>query len=710
MEPLEVLRSDEERRAIIGRKKSIFKREGFKTALHIGRIEEEGPLFGYDLYLDALLPHVVFVAGARGSGKSYTLGVIAEELAEKNPYVGVLIIDPIGIFWSMKLPNRQEDELEKLAEWGLSPRGYDNVEVYVPKGMADQIPPETYDKVFSLKPSMLTTDDWVLTFGLDRFSPAGLLLDKVLEIVKKEYGEDYGVEDIINVLENEEELLDKERGFKKETVRALLSRFYAARNWGIFDKEGTPLSEIIKKGKISILDISFLEESVGALVIGIMARRILQARKLITRSVAAELLRLSESERKEVDIPPTWLIIDEAHTLIPAGSRKTAATDPLIEYVKQGRRPGCSLVFATQQPSAIDTRVLSQLDVLIVHKLVFSEDVKAVEKRMPTILPKEYSGVKMRRLPVGVAIIGDREDATSRAFLARIRPRKSQHEGREVAVDERVETKPEELSEEEEVGVEEVKPVKEDNLKRSFVVQITEEKARRIMASHGSSLVKRLIGGGGNVVDISLKFVPVWEVTFVYYNIPTSSTKRVAYIDGYEGEFIHYKDGKIVFSKGLKYLYKLNRNQRKLLIFLKNHPGSTLSEIVAKAKVPPGVVEKELELLKQSGMVKEENGRYFTPLEIELPLSPEHSLIPSMKELLVTEVKLDESEILPYNFKEDRVAEIIRSIWPGVVPREVEAIYRPVWVGIVLRGGKKYKLVVDAISGVVEKEIPLVER
>ncbi len=706
MEPLEMLRSEEEKKAIIGRKKSVFRREGFKTALHIGRIEEEGPLFGYDLYLDALHPHVVFVAGARGSGKSYTLGVIAEELAEKNPYVGVLIIDPIGIFWSMKLPNRQEEELEKLAEWGLTPRGYENVEVYVPKGMADQIPPETYDKVFSLKPSMLTTDDWVLTFGIDRFSPAGLLLNKVLETLREEKGDDYGVEDIIEVLERGD-VVDKEKGFKKETVRALLSRFYAARNWGIFDREGTPLSEIIKKGKVSVLDISFLEESVGALVIGIMARRILQARKLITRSVAAEILRLSDRERKEIDIPPTWLIIDEAHTLIPAGSRKTAATDPLIEYVKQGRRPGCSLVFATQQPSAIDTRVLSQLDVLIVHKLVFSEDVKAVEKRMPTILPKEYSGVRMRRLPVGVAIIGDREDATSRAFLARIRPRKSQHEGREVAVDEAPKGLP--------VGEEEVVQVKreeaeEEKMRKAFVLQVTEEKARRIMASHGTSIIGRFLGGGGSVLDVKLRFVPVWEVTFAYYNAPAYSTKRVAYVDGYEGEFIHYKDGKILFSQGLKYLYKLNRNQRKLLLFLKNHPGATLSEIVARSKVPAGVAEKELELLKKSGMVREEDGRFYTPLEIDLPLSPEHPLLPSMKNLLVTDTRIEDDEILPYNFKEDRVGDIVRSIWPGVVPKEIEAIYRPVWVGIVMRRGKKYKMVVDAISGVVEKEIPVVER
>jgi len=34
-----------------------------------------------DIYMDSLNPHVVFVCGARGSGKSYVLGVIAEELA-----------------------------------------------------------------------------------------------------------------------------------------------------------------------------------------------------------------------------------------------------------------------------------------------------------------------------------------------------------------------------------------------------------------------------------------------------------------------------------------------------------------------------------------------------------------------------------------------------------------------------------------------------
>jgi len=62
---------------------------------------------------------VVFVTGKRGSGKSYTLGVIAEELyltgsqvgAENRPLVStgstrrILMVDPLGIFFTFCCPN-----------------------------------------------------------------------------------------------------------------------------------------------------------------------------------------------------------------------------------------------------------------------------------------------------------------------------------------------------------------------------------------------------------------------------------------------------------------------------------------------------------------------------------------------------------------------------------------------------------------------------
>ena len=49
------------------------------------------------VYLDALMPHTIGVFGSKGSGKSYSLGIMAEEIVYKNPNIAVVIIDTIGI-------------------------------------------------------------------------------------------------------------------------------------------------------------------------------------------------------------------------------------------------------------------------------------------------------------------------------------------------------------------------------------------------------------------------------------------------------------------------------------------------------------------------------------------------------------------------------------------------------------------------------------
>ena len=427
----------------IGRKKAVHKKYGYEGALHVGRVNEQ-EFKDKDIYLDSLNPHVVFVCGARGSGKSYVMGVIAEEIALKNKNVGTIVIDPIGVFWSMRFPNREERELEKIKEWKLNPLGLKNIRVFVPAGIRGQVPKTTFDAGFSMQPSLLSSEDWALTFKIDRFSVTGLLLEKVLKKVESGYksledkkipakGRNYSLDDIVICLESDAELNSREKGYKQDSIRALSSRFEAAKAWGIFDEKGTPLSDLSREGQMTILDTSFLDDTVTALVIGVLARRILAARKISTRKEAASRFKtLDVDQLLELEIPPTWLFIDEAHTLIPSGNEKTPASSALVEYVKQGRRPGCSLVFATQQPSAIDTKVLSQLDIIMTHKLVFDDDVKAVFKRTPTIIPAAFKRKSfIKTLPVGVALTGDRSEETSRAFIMSIRPRLSQHEGRD---------------------------------------------------------------------------------------------------------------------------------------------------------------------------------------------------------------------------------------------------------------------------------------
>jgi len=435
-------------RAFIGRKKSVMGKYGEEAGLFVGKVNEDDKR-DTEILLDGLNPHVVFVCGARGSGKSYVLGVVAEELALKNKNVGIVVVDPIGVFWSMKHPNKEEKELEALAKWGLMPQGLDNIKVFIPTGMKNAVPKSTYDAVFSIQPALLTAEDWCLTFAIDRFSPTGLLMEKGIVKTKSGYtnldgkeirGKEntFSLEDLIMCFENDAELNDKERGYKADSIRALASRFDAAKHWGIFDEKGTSLGLLSRAGQMTILDTSFLEDNVSALVVGIISRRILAARKLGTRREAAgKFDDAGIEEITELNIPPTWLFIDEAHTLIPGGNQKTPASNALVEYVKQGRRPGCSLVFATQQPSAIDTKVLSQLDIIMAHKLVFDDDIKSIYKRMPAITPHQYKKSNfIKTMPVGIALTGDRSETTSRAFVMSIRPRMSQHEGRDAETSE----------------------------------------------------------------------------------------------------------------------------------------------------------------------------------------------------------------------------------------------------------------------------------
>ena len=130
-----------------------------------------------------------------------------------------------------------------------------------------------------------------------------------------------------------------------------------------------------------------------------------------------------------------WLIIDEAHVVAPR-DELSPARDALIEYVKRGRDAGLSLVLATQQPSAVDDRILSQVNLTFNHRLTFQSDITSATSRIPT---KAIKSLKMggttltgfadmiRVLDSGQCFIGDH--STSRVVMLQVRPRVSAHGG-----------------------------------------------------------------------------------------------------------------------------------------------------------------------------------------------------------------------------------------------------------------------------------------
>lgn len=788
--PLHFLEDEKNESVFIGRKKSVFLNYGFDAALLIGRLEEEG----YNkkkVFLDGLNPHVVFVCGARGSGKSYVIGVIAEELALKNKNVGIVVIDPIGVFWSMKYANKEEKELNALLEWELEPQGLDNLKVFIPTGMKNETPKNTYDATFSIQPSLLTSEDWCLTFGMERFGPSGLLLDKVLKKVEHGYKttegkyvkaskQGFSLDDLINCLEAEEELNSRERGYKQDSIRALVSRFEAAKSWGVFDEKGTPLGELSRENQLTVLDTSFLEGNVTALVIGILARRILAARKLSTRRESATKLKpASMEELLETDIPPTWMFIDEAHTLIPSGNVSTPATNALVEYVKQGRRPGCSIVFATQQPSAIDTRVLSQLDILLTHKLVFDDDIKAIYKRIPTVIPHQYKKSNfIRSLPIGYALTGDRREETSRAFVMSIRPRMSQHEGRdaetislvkslskeqvenlamqmvfreldrngEIGMDrinqlinslngkykakamlssvldlleerkaviepdrvilaEKLKEKEEAIKEAQEKAEEKIIEQKESKKEAetilSFPLRVEEPEAKKIINKVRKKKKFGLVGKEEQLKQLQLVFEPIYKISFNDFNKSREFIAAACFINAITGEFVHVKNDRFIESRGFSRIMELDEEQLNAFAELIKKRG--FEEKMDEENYSETRIKALLSKLTEKGLVDKISSEgkisYFLNREIELPPDSRHSLIDSLNELPLVELK--NVSIAEANFSEEKVIKSLQKMWKTVIVKKVSLVYRPFYYVSLEEDGKERKAKIDAITAKV---------
>ena len=123
--------------------------------------------------MDVSRPHITVITGKRGQGKSYTAAVIAEEMMKLQDNIkenlSCLMVDTMGIFWSMKNPN--DKDLFLLKEWDMKPQGFGARNI-VPFGLVDFYDKAgiAYDGVFSIKPSDLSAGDWALTFNIVQFA------------------------------------------------------------------------------------------------------------------------------------------------------------------------------------------------------------------------------------------------------------------------------------------------------------------------------------------------------------------------------------------------------------------------------------------------------------------------------------------------------------------------------------------------------------
>jgi uncharacterized protein len=374
-------------------------------------------------YIKATGSRAIFICGKRGSGKSYTMGVIIEELFnQEQGRATIIIADPMGIYHAMALPN--QTQIDEVRTAGLLPKGFP-LQLIIPgnplqkfgdSAVLAKLKENKVDVVpLQINPADLSPEAWCELFNISINEAMGIVLWRAVNALQ-EKDKPFSIDDILS------EIAEDERA-KDTSKEALENRLIVANKWGIFAKKPVSLNEVFSLNHINVLDLSVLDAGAKGLrnmVLDVVARRMFSE-------------RTKERRREEfglrTTLPRVWLTIDEAHQFIPKG-RSSLCKDILIRWVKEGRQPGLSLVVATQQPAAIDAELLSQCDIIVAHKITAWEDVNALDRLSATYMQGDLKTLVRGLNRRGEALLVD--DETESVSTIRVRPRLSAHGGAEV--------------------------------------------------------------------------------------------------------------------------------------------------------------------------------------------------------------------------------------------------------------------------------------
>jgi len=301
-----------------------------------------------------------------GAGKSYTGGVLIEELLKKG---GALIVfDPHGEYKYLgyRSDGSKSDIFEKVRVLGAG---------------------KNAEKKLKVKASRLNAED-IAAMSAGTTDTQRDMLYEVIEICSEKRG-DYNLKDVIEVLnmvlerkgnkDNGEEISNGDMDSRVEklakkahisTTTALIRRLEWLQRSGLISESETPLAELVSSGKVTVIDLSGLSESIKEIVVAALARKIFYAR----------MNQINESGEEKLDMP-CFMVVEEAHNFVPREFEKEIVSRGILRRIaREGRKFGVGLCLISQRPSRLDQDVLSQCNTQIIMRIVNPLDQDFIRK------------------------------------------------------------------------------------------------------------------------------------------------------------------------------------------------------------------------------------------------------------------------------------------------------------------------------------------
>ena len=276
------------------------------------------------LYLDFDGPHALLVVGKRGYGKSYTLGVVAEELARTNA-IAPVVADPMGAFGRF--------------------------------GEDSDVPAEVLTRP-AVAPDTLTPRSWCALVGISPASATGALVWHAAQ----EASTLDGMREQVRAAEA-----------SQTDRRAARNHIDMADNWGVFDAEEGLDAVALSGPAVTVLDLSGLEDGPMNAVIRGVAESLYQAR------VSEDIQRLPWLLLDEAHTFFQGVAQPALETLLTRGRA------PGVSTVFATQRPSAVPEVAISQSDVlVSHRLTAQTDVDALQAAQPTYMSESIEEKLPT--------------------------------------------------------------------------------------------------------------------------------------------------------------------------------------------------------------------------------------------------------------------------------------------------------------------------------------
>lgn len=278
--------------------------------------------------------HMAILAGT-GAGKSYTAGVLIEELLSPHNRAAVLIFDPHGEYDTLT-QMRGHDAF--TAEDGYSPQ----VKVLTPDQVRIRVSSLDYYDILSLLPDMSDRQQSILNKGFAK--------------LKQHKHGDYrwGVNDLIAAVYEVDRTQDDEgnerAGSSAPAIEWKLERLARSPYFHAYDHLAP--RDLFEPGQVTILQMNQVSQEEQQVICAAVLRQATHAR-----------MNTEKGQTKPEDenhLPyPVFILLEEAHRFAPA-HEPSRCKMILRTILSEGRKFGLGVGLITQRPGKLDADVLSQ--------------------------------------------------------------------------------------------------------------------------------------------------------------------------------------------------------------------------------------------------------------------------------------------------------------------------------------------------------------